>query len=126
MARKRKRTRKKRTRKIKGGSYFSKNQYNTYNYSRRKKQRGGFLNRYDFAYAGRDAVNQVAKNLEKIGPALIEKTSKELERIGPVLIKNAVEDLYQTPFRLLETAGKKKYNLIKKNVSNKLKKLQLI
>ena len=26
-------------------------------YRRRKQQRGGFLNRYNFAYAGRDTVN---------------------------------------------------------------------
>ena len=33
-------------------------------YKRRKKrQRGGFLNQYDFAYAGRDTVNQAMKGL---------------------------------------------------------------
>ena len=93
MARKRKRAkRKKIRRKIKGHGYFSKNQYNTYNYSRKRKQRGGFLNRYDFANAGRDTVAQA---------------SKELERIGPGLIKKAVEELYQTPFRLLEKQAKR-------------------
>ena len=99
MARKRKRAKRKKVhRKLKGCGYFSNNKYNTYNYSRKRKQRGGFLNRYDFAYAGRDTVKQA---------------SKELERIGPTLIKKAVEELYQTPFRLLETKGKKKYDLIK-------------
>ena len=112
MARKRKHFKQRKTRrKIKGRGYFSKNQYNTYNYSRKRKQKGGFLNRYDFAYAGRDTVNTAAK---------------ELERIGPRLIKTAVEELYRTPFRLIETAGKKKYNQYKKNVSNKLKKLKLL
>ena len=68
MARKKKHAKKKKTRrKIKGRGYFSKNQYNTYNYSRKRKQRGGFLNRYDFAYAGRDTVKQASKKLEKIG-----------------------------------------------------------
>ena len=112
MARKRRRFKKKTKKKskLKGYGYFSNNRYNTYNY-RKKKQRGGFLNRYDFAYAGRDTVSQAGK---------------ELERIGPALIRMTVEELYQTPFRLLETAGKKKYNLIKKNVSNDLKKLKLI
>ena len=111
MARKRRRFKKKKKKKskLKGYSYFSNTRYNTYNY-RKKKQRGSFLNRYDFAYAGRDTVSQAGK---------------ELERIGPGLIKKAVEELYQTPFRLLETIGKKKYNLIKKNVSNELKKLKL-
>ena len=27
---------------------------------RRRRQMGGFLSRYDFAYAGRDGVNQAA------------------------------------------------------------------
>ena len=57
MARKRRRARRKK-RKLKGRGYFSNNRYNTY--SSRKKQRGGFLNRYDFAYAGRDAVSQAS------------------------------------------------------------------
>ena len=104
-ARKKKHTKKKKTkRKIKGRGYFPQNQYNTYNYSRKRKQRGGFLNRYDFAYAGRDTVKQA---------------SKELQRIGPGLLKKAIEELYQTPFRMLETA-------IKRNVSNELKKLKLL
>ena len=30
-------------------------------HQRRKKQTGGFLSRYDFAYASRDVVNQAAK-----------------------------------------------------------------
>ena len=111
MARKRRRFKKKKKKKskLKRYGYFSNNRYNTYNY-RKKKQRGGFLNRYNFAYASRDTVSQAGK---------------ELERIGPGLIKKAVEELYQTPFRLLETIGKKKHNLIKKNVSNELKKLKL-
>ena len=28
---------------------------------KKKRERGGFLNHYDFAYAGRDVVNQAAK-----------------------------------------------------------------
>ena len=111
MARKRRRAKTRKHRKIKGRGYFSNNRYNTFNYSRKRKQYGGLLSRYDFAYAGRDTINQAGKVLEKVGPALI---------------KTAVEELYQTSFRLLETKGKKKYNEIKRNVSNKLKKLKII
>ena len=32
-------------------------------YRRPKQQRGGFLNRCDFAYTGRDTVNQVWKTV---------------------------------------------------------------
>ena len=31
-----------------------------------RPQRGGFLNRYDFVYAGRDTVNQAMKGLEAL------------------------------------------------------------
>ena len=109
MTRKRRRARKRR--KIKGRGYFSNNRYNTFNYRWKRKQRGGFLSRYDMAYAGRDTIKQAGR---------------ELERIGPALLKTAFEELYQAPFRLLETKGKKKYNEIKRNVSNKLKKLKII
>ena len=32
---------------------------------RKRKQRGGWLNRYDFAYADRDSVNQAAYHVKK-------------------------------------------------------------
>ena len=46
-------------------------------YWKRKKQTGGFLNRYDFAYAGRDTVNQAAK----VAPGVIENASNEINSI---------------------------------------------
>ena len=39
-----------------------------------RRQTGGFLNRYDFAYAGRDTVNQVGK----IAPGLSIKLLQTL------------------------------------------------
>ena len=99
---------------------------------RKRKQRGGFLNRYDFAYAGRDTVNQ----LGKIAPGVIKDASseinnislqhinqvtsqddKELERVLPKQLRGAIEDVYQTPFRLLGIFGKKQLNKIKKKLS---------
>ena len=87
---------------------------------RRKKQKGGFLYRYDFAYAGRDTINQAFKNLDKTAPLLIHNLSAELNKIleqrinqiirqggaelrqiGPKLLRGAIENTYQTPFRLL-------------------------
>ena len=43
---------------------------------KRKRQQGGWLNRYDFAYAGRDVVDQAAK-------------------VAPGVIKQATNDNYQ-------------------------------
>ena len=140
MAKKKKYQKKKRKKAHKGRRFFSNNAYNTYVYDhlkyRRKRQRGGFLNRYDFAYAGKDTVNQASKQLNALAPKLLEqlttgldkvsqKRVKQLEQMAPGLIKGAVEELYKTPFCLLEKAGKKKYDSIKKNVSNKLKRLKV-
>ena len=47
-------------------------------YRRRKQQRGGFLNRYGFSYAGRDTVNQVGK----IAPGLIKNASSEINNLA--------------------------------------------
>ena len=46
-------------------------------YWKKKTQRGSFLSRYDFTYAGRDTNNQVGK----IAPGLIENASKEINNV---------------------------------------------
>ena len=79
--------------------------------SKRKKSRrqtGGFLNRYDFAYAGRDVVNQVGKVASKMmsqAPGEINKIAQqridqvlrsggaEIERIAPKIIRGAMEEV---------------------------------
>ena len=48
---------------------------------RRKRQKCGFLNRYDFAYADRDTINQAFKNLDKSASHLINDLSAELNKI---------------------------------------------
>ena len=57
-------------------------QYQKYKQRRTKRQRhGGFLNRYDFAYAGRDTVNQVMKGLDSLTPKLLTKLQKTLTKL---------------------------------------------
>ena len=86
-----------------------------------RHQTGGFLNRSDFAYAGRDTVNQVGK----IAPGIINKATSdnkiaqqridqairtggaEIERVAPKIIRGAIKEVYKTPFRLLGNLGKK-------------------
>ena len=99
---------------------------------RRKKQTGGFLNRYDFAYAGRDVANQAGKialdiiskatsDIDKIAKDRIDQAIKnggaEVERIAPKIIRGAIEEVYKTSFRLLGDLGKRQFSKIK----NKLK-----
>ena len=77
---------------------------------RKKHQRGRFLNRYDFAYAGRDTVNQAVKGLVALAHKIITQETgqvdqiaqggQQVEKIAPK-IKSAIEEVYKTPFRLL-------------------------
>ena len=43
-----------------------------------KKQMGGFLNHCDFAYAGRDTVNQAAR----VAPGVIKNAGNEINNIA--------------------------------------------
>ena len=70
-------------------------------------QTGGFLNRNDFAYAGRDTVNQVGKIAPKVISQAASETNKiaqqridqairsggaEIERVAPKIIRGAIEE----------------------------------
>ena len=98
---------------------------------RKKRQTGGFLSRYDFAYAGRDVVNQVGKvapsiinkatsDINKIAQERIDQVIKtggaEVERIAPKIIWGAIEEVYKTPFELLGNLGKNKFQKIKQKI----------
>ena len=97
----------------------------------KKKQTGGFINRYDFAYAGRDVVNQAGKiapdiinkatsDINKIAKDRIDQVIKnggaEFEQIAPKIIRGAIEEVYKTPFRLLGNLGKKQFQKIKQKI----------
>ena len=103
----------------------------TFGRNQRHRQTGRFLNRYDFAYAGRDTANQ----LDKIAPGIIKNASgqideiakkrieqiikqggAEVERVAPKIIRGALEELYLTPFRMLRNFGKKQVQKIKRQL----------
>ena len=88
-----------------------------------RKQTGGFLNHYNFAYTERDVVNEIAKvtpgiikgatnEINNIAQQrinqVISQGSKEIGRVLPKILRGAFEDVYQTPFRLLRNFGKKR------------------
>ena len=88
---------------------------------KQKRQTGAFLNRYDFAYAGRDTINQAAKvapgviknarneinNIAKQRiDQIISQDGKKIERVLPKVLRGPIEGVYQTPFRLLGNFGK--------------------
>ena len=53
---------------------------------KRRHQKGGFLNRYDFAYAGGDTVNQVGK----IAPEIITQATEETDKIAQNRINQVI------------------------------------
>ena len=98
---------------------------------KRSHQRGGFLNRYNFTYAGRDVVNQAGKiapniikqatgEIDKIAQTRINQVIKsgggEIERVLPKILRGAIEDVYKTPFRFLGNFGKQQFNKIKSKI----------
>ena len=97
----------------------------------RFRQVGGFLNCYDFAYVDRDKVNQAAKvapgviktaadDINKVAEQrinqMISKGGAEVERVLPKILRGAIEDVYQTPFRLLGNFGKQQLNKLKRKI----------
>ena len=95
---------------------------------RHKRKYGGFFNCYDFVFAGINAVNQAAKvtrsvikaatnNINKVSQKrinqIISQGGQEVERMLPKMLRGAIEDVYQTPFRLLGKFGKQQFNKTK-------------
>ena len=75
---------------------------------RQKRQHGGFLSRYNFAYTGRDVAHQAAKvapgvikaatnNINNIATnrinQIILQGGKEVERVLPKILRGAIEDV---------------------------------
>lgn len=96
-----------------------------------RRQTDGFLNRYDFAYAGRGSVNEVGKiapkvisqatgEINKIAQQRIDQAIRsggaEIERVAPKIIRGAIEEVYKTHFRLLGNLGKKQFQKIQKKL----------
>lgn len=82
-------------------------------YCRRKRQTGSWLNRSDFACAGRDTVNQ----LGRIAPGVIQNACAEICKFAPTkILRGAIEDVYQTPFRLFGNFDKNQFQKIKNEI----------
>ena len=73
-----------RRQKIKRNKVHDQKQRNT---GRRcKRQCGGFHNRYDFAYAGRDTVNQTTK----VAPGIIKAATNDINKIAEQKINQII------------------------------------
>ena len=47
-----------------------------------KRKRAGCLNRYEFAYTGRNAVNTALTTFKKVAPSLIETTTNQVDKVA--------------------------------------------
>ena len=65
---------------------------------------GGFLNRYDFAYADviKGATNEMNNIAQQRINQIISHGSKEIKRVLPKVLRGVIEDVYQTTFGFLE------------------------
>ena len=94
-------------------------------------QTGGFLNWKDFTYTCRDAVNEGAKVAQGVIKGatnyinniakqridqIISHGGKEIDCVLPKVLRGVIEDVYQTPFRLLRNSGKQQLNKLKRKI----------
>ena len=92
----------------------------------KKRQKRGFLNQQDFAYAEGDTVNQDLIGLDALAPKIIKQATgqvnqiaqrhiqqiknqgrQQVEKIAPKIMKGAITEVYKTLFRLLGRFAKK-------------------
>ena len=62
------------------------------------------------------ATKDINKFAEQRINQIISQSGKELERVVPKILCGAIEDVYQTPFRILGNLGKKTFNDIKRKI----------
>ena len=80
-----------------------------------RKQRRGWLSRYNFAYASRDSVNQAAYHVNKIAPKLIDKTFDRAKKLAP--------DLINRTSRELNYIAARRINQLNRNTGNEIQRI---
>ena len=92
----------------------------------KKRQKRGFLNQQDFAYAEGDTVNQDLIGLDALAPKIIKQATgqvnqiaqrhiqqiknqgrQQVEKIAPKIMKGAITEVYKTLIILLGRFAKK-------------------
>ena len=82
---------------------------------RKRKQRGGWLSRYDFAYVGRDSVNQAAYHLKKVAPDLINKSFNRIDKLAPKVISQSSKEL--------DAIAARRINQLTRNTADEIKRI---
>ena len=104
---------------------------NTQKISQKRTQSDGFLNRHEFAYAGRDTVNQLGKvaprtiksaisEINNIAQQrinqIINQGGKEVKRVLPKILRGAIEVVYQTSFFLIGKFSRQQLQKLKSKI----------
>ena len=66
----------------------------------------------------KNASNEINNTAKQRIDQIITQGGKEVERVLPKILKGAIEDVYQTPFRMLGNFGKRQLNKLKRKVLN--------
>ena len=66
----------------------------------------------------KNASNEINNTAKQRIDQIITQGGKEVERVLPKILKGAIEDVYQTPFRMLGNFGKRLLNKLKRKVLN--------
>ena len=64
------------------------------------------------------ATNDINSITEQRINQIISQCGKEVEQVVPKILRGAIEDVYQTPFRLLGNFGKQQLNKTKTKILN--------
>ena len=62
------------------------------------------------------ATNDINSIKEQRINQITSQGGKEVERVVPKILRGAIEDVYQTPFRLLGNFGKQQLNKTKRKI----------
>ena len=66
----------------------------------------------------KNASNEINNTAKQKIDQIITQGRKEVERVLPKILKGVIEDVYQTPFRMLGNFGKRQLNKLKRKVLN--------
>ena len=58
---------------------------------RHRRQGGTILSRYNFAYAGRDTINQSFKNIQSTAPGLMKQLTDQVNNVAQQRIQQVLD-----------------------------------
>ena len=66
----------------------------------------------------KEATNDINNMAKQRIDLIIPQGGNKIERVLPKILRRAIEDVYETPFRLLGNFGKQQLNKLKRKILN--------